>query len=308
MADADDHPAAPLIFGEVLFDHFPDGSRVLGGAPFNVAWHLQGFGLAPFFVSAVGADETGRDVLDRMKDWGMRTDGVQVDASHPTGRVTAHIVEGEPAFEIGSEQAYDYIQSDAALDSLGSDDVELIYHGSLALRETASRKAVAVLQRATGAPTFVDLNLREPWWTEALVKSCLDGATWLKLNRDELGTVTGARYETVEACEEAGGALARQCDLDAVIVTLGGEGSLLIRGGASWSEESVGLEPDEVVDTVGAGDAFSAIACIGMIRGWGPGEILRRGNAFAGEICRIRGATTADRSIYDRQLEGWRGA
>ena len=37
------------VFGEVLFDVFPDGKQVLGGAPFNVAWHLQAFGIAPYF-------------------------------------------------------------------------------------------------------------------------------------------------------------------------------------------------------------------------------------------------------------------
>ena len=52
----------PVVFGEVLFDIFPDGSRVLGGAPFNVAWHLQAFGCAPLFVSRIGEDENGEQV------------------------------------------------------------------------------------------------------------------------------------------------------------------------------------------------------------------------------------------------------
>lgn len=50
------------IFGEVLFDHFPDGSRVLGGAPFNVAWHTQAFGLAPCFISRIGNDPAGYEI------------------------------------------------------------------------------------------------------------------------------------------------------------------------------------------------------------------------------------------------------
>ncbi|MBA1332725.1 carbohydrate kinase, partial [Candidatus Endoriftia persephone str. Guaymas] len=49
----------PIIFGEVLFDCFEDGSRVLGGAPFNVAWHLQALGAAPLFISRVGDDSLG---------------------------------------------------------------------------------------------------------------------------------------------------------------------------------------------------------------------------------------------------------
>ena len=77
----------PLIFGEVLFDAFPDGSRVLGGAPFNVAWHLRALGLDPLLVSRVGADGAGDEVLRAMHDWQLDVSGVQRDPNHPTGRV-----------------------------------------------------------------------------------------------------------------------------------------------------------------------------------------------------------------------------
>lgn len=77
----------PIIVGEVLFDQFPDGQRVLGGAPFNVAWNLQGLGFAPLLVSAVGSDDAGREVRSRMEAWGMDTSGLQRSAQWPTGRV-----------------------------------------------------------------------------------------------------------------------------------------------------------------------------------------------------------------------------
>ena len=98
------------IFGEVLFDHFPDGKRVLGGAPFNVAWHLQAFGRAPRFISRVGADAEGRSVLNAMRDWGMDTQSVQVDERLPTGRVSVAIVDNEPAYDIVADCAYDTIK------------------------------------------------------------------------------------------------------------------------------------------------------------------------------------------------------
>jgi fructokinase len=305
MSDSHRPTPQPLVFGEVLFDHFPDGSRVLGGAPFNVAWHLQGFGLSPLFVSAVGADETGREVLDRMEEWGMETAGVQVARSHPTGRVTAEIVDGEPVFEIGSEQAYDYVRGDAALDALGSAAVPVVYHGTLALRGQVSRDALAALRGATNAPTFVDLNLREPWWTRDRLDACLEGASWLKLNRDELAIMAGESTETVRAAVDCAHALADSRGLATVIVTLGAHGSLMVRAGASWVRESERMATKEVVDTVGAGDAFSAVACVGMVEEWDSGDILERGNAFAGDFCRIRGATTRDRSVYERHLAAW---
>lgn len=69
--------AALLVFGEVLFDAFTDGTRVLGGAPFNVAWALQGLGQKPAFVSAIGRDPAGEAIQERMGSWGLRRDGLQ---------------------------------------------------------------------------------------------------------------------------------------------------------------------------------------------------------------------------------------
>ena len=73
-----------VVFGEVLFDRFPDGSEVLGGAPFNVAWNLQAFDARPLLVSRVGNDRLGRRILAAMKDWGMDLGGMQVDEHRPT--------------------------------------------------------------------------------------------------------------------------------------------------------------------------------------------------------------------------------
>ena len=72
------------VFGEVLFDHFPDGRRVLGGAPFNVAWHLQAFGKRPHLISRVGDDAEGQEIRTAMRDWGMSEAGLQT-GSGPGG-------------------------------------------------------------------------------------------------------------------------------------------------------------------------------------------------------------------------------
>ena len=66
----------------------PDGSRVLGGAPFNVAWHLRGFGANPLVISAVGDDAEGREVLERMTSWDLmnRRRADRPDASDGPGR------------------------------------------------------------------------------------------------------------------------------------------------------------------------------------------------------------------------------
>jgi len=100
----------PVMFGEVLFDMFPDGSVVLGGAPFNVAWHLQAFGLSPLLISRVGADALGRQVSAAMQEWGMDRSGLQLDSAHPTGTVSISFSDGEPKFDIVPNRAFDYIE------------------------------------------------------------------------------------------------------------------------------------------------------------------------------------------------------
>lgn len=305
-----DPPAGthPIVFGEVLFDHFADGSRVLGGAPFNVAWHLQGFGLEPLVITAVGEDQPGEEALERMRRWGMRTEGVQIDSLHPTGRVAAKIVHGEPRYEIGVEQAYDFLDAVRAGASVAARAVPLVYHGTLALRGDRTLSALDRVKQASGAPTFVDLNLRAPWWTLDRLRWCLASATWLKLSVEELATVTGAPLEELsseQGCFRRAREVSRRYEVATVLVTRGADGSLLVAGEHMASSGAAARAPGEILDTVGAGDGFSAVACVGLLERWSGEEILRRGNAFAADLCGIRGATTDDRSLYDRHRRRW---
>jgi len=78
-------PARPIVFGEALFDCF--GERELpGGAPLNVAWHLQALGWNPLLVSRIGADDQGQRITKRMQDWGMNTTGIQRGAARRTSQ------------------------------------------------------------------------------------------------------------------------------------------------------------------------------------------------------------------------------
>ena len=295
----------PVIFGEVLFDCFPDGSQVLGGAPFNVAWHLQGLGLHPITISRVGDDERGTQVLEAMRQWGLSAEGVQIDASRPTGVVDVSLEDGQPSYNIRPEQAFDYIDAESACGGVGDKPLALLYHGTLALRAGPSAEAVAVLQEATGIPTFLDMNLRAPWWTEPLVRWTMKAATWLKLNENELALVTRAPTEGQDARRETCRRLLRDCELTCVFVTRGEAGAESVtREGRHLREKPSPVV--DLVDTVGAGDAFSAVVLSGLIRKWPPDKVLHRAVWFAAEICRFRGATTFDRTLYDRALERWR--
>jgi len=152
----------PIIYGEVLFDCFPDGTSVLGGAPFNVAWHLQGFGLNPLMISSVGDDEIGHTVLRTMEQWNMDTSGMQISESFPTGQVKIEINEGEPSYDILAHQAYDNISFNNITSDFNNEHYALIYHGSLIRREVASKTTLQQLIEQFKLPVFVDINLRPP--------------------------------------------------------------------------------------------------------------------------------------------------
>jgi sucrose-phosphate synthase len=294
----------PVIFGEVLFDHFPDGSRVLGGAPFNVAWHLRGFNSNPLVISAVGDDAEGREVVERMTSWDLMTHGVQSDKTHPTGRVTASIVDGENRFEIAKGQAWDFIQVGPALQAASEEPAGLLYHGSLALRSDESWTTIQRLKDQTDAPSFIDINLRDPWWTRDKVDWCLSTGNWVKLNDNELAELTSKPTKSFEDCRDAALAIAAEHSIEGVIVTRGGEGALSIIGGTT-AFEAHAAPVKHLVDTVGAGDAFSAVVCLGLLQEWDHQVTLDRAAAFAADLCGIRGATTTDFALYERHLTEW---
>lgn len=298
---SDGHAPRALVFGEVLFDHFPDGGKVLGGAPFNVAWHLCGFGADPLLISAVGEDDEGRRVLDEMESWGLSTGAVRVDPEHPTGRVEATVEDGEPTFEILANQAWDHIEPriGGELSAVG-----LVYHGTLALRTEEGWHALRRALEAADAPTFVDVNLRPPWWSRERVEWCLQTARWVKLNEGELAVLSGKPVDSRAAREEAAYDLARRYEIQRLVVTRGNQGSFVV-GMDSPVLRAEAPEVPDLVDTVGAGDAFSAVMCHGILHDWSEQETLERASAFAADVCRVQGATDTDLTVYERHLRRW---
>lgn len=286
------------IFGEVLFDVFPDGQQVLGGAPFNVAWHAQAFGLSPCFISRVGNDAAGEQVIAAMHNWGMRLDGMQQDPVHPTGRVQVSLAaDNEPVYEIVPDCAYDFVDA-AALPGVGG--CELFYHGTLALRNGVSRRAVRCLKLQDNGGTFVDVNLRLPWWDTGTVHADLDGVRWTKLNSHELGLLV-PEEDTLEKRIEQ---FMRRFAPELLIVTLGDAGAL----GVTRAGETARVRPDRqqsVVDTVGAGDAFTSVVLLGLLRGWQLPLTLQRAQSFASAIVGVRGATVSDMAFYRPCIENW---
>ena len=289
--------AVPVIFGEVLFDCFPDGNSVLGGAPFNVAWHLQAFGMSPLVVSSIGDDELGKNVKSAMMDWGMGVSGLQLDPLHPTGSVDIEFNNGEPQYTIVEHRAYDYIDAER-LPPLPRN--RLLYHGTLALRNQVSREALSSLKQQHSDTVFMDVNLRDPWWEKMFVLELADDADWVKLNEDELMQLGMGTGDIESQAREFLGTH----HLKGLVVTLGGKGAIALTDDGAQT----GVSPShalEVVDTVGAGDAFTSVLILGITLQWPLGMTMQRAQQFASQMVGQQGATVHDQGFYKAMITDW---
>ncbi|MDT8311145.1 MAG: carbohydrate kinase [Methylophaga sp.] len=277
------------VFGEALFDCFADQQK-LGGAPFNVAWHLQAFGEAPLFISRVGDDALGQQIKTAMQQWGMNLAGLQIDISRPTGTVKVTLQGSEPHYQITDNVAYDFIDK-AALPALRNDVI--VYHGSLALRHPNNREVLAHLTQASSVSVFVDINLRAPWWDKESLFAWLERARWVKLNADELAELGFQSADLLQDMIR----MQTHFQLEQLIVTRGEHGAV-VRCNDGEVYEFPPSKADKVADTVGAGDAFSAMYLHGLLHGWPVTQILPKAQAFAAAVVGLQGAFTDDATFY----------
>lgn len=297
------HPERVVVlFGEVLADLFPDRS-VLGGAPFNVARHLQAFGMLPVLITRVGDDSLSRELVATMTRLGMTTEGVQQDAQHPTGQVNVHIENGGHRFEIPPDQAYDFIDANDACKVALSAAPELIYFGTLAQRNEVSFNALNKILQKVQSRRILDINLREPWYTVETIQQSLSHAELVKMSEDELEVIARLLNISESNADAQAAAMIKQFSLQQLIVTCGAEGVWQLDADGNKRVQQGGSV--ELVDTVGAGDAFTAVFITGTLRGWSSAETLSRANAFAAAICGVRGAIPAEPGFYDSFLNAW---
>jgi fructokinase len=302
------------IFGEALIDRFPDGQQILGGAPFNVAWHLQAFSQRPCFIGRVGLDAAGDKIRQAMLAWGMTVENLQTDPDHPTGTVQVTINDDQPNYEILADQAYDFI----AVPQMDSDQqYSVIYHGTLALRNRVS--AQTLLDLTTRPPrrfptglryahhpwqyqgkVFIDVNLRAPWWQKELVDQWLGRAHWAKLNDDELMLLASPQ----NTLQESMLLFLAQHQLEVLVVTCGSRGALAVNQAGEFIEVAPTADL-AVVDTVGAGDAFASVLLLGMQHGWTLQLTMERAQSFASALVGQRGATVQDLSFYQPFIDAW---
>ena len=297
MAKTIDQTGRPVIFGELLFDHYLNGEKLLGGAAFNVAWHLQAFGLRPIFVTRLGQDTEGELALTAMIRWGMDTCAVQIDHQHQTGSVLVSQSDNDNQFEIKPDQAWDFISGVLVLEWLNNLPCSLIYAGSLVQRNPISRKTLQRIILETELPVFIDINIRPPWNDVEIISSCLESAHWLKLNNHEIELLAKDKN-----LQKAAKNIKTMHDISDVYITHGEQGAMLVNdsGIKQFNAESI-----KAIDTIGAGDAYSAVVILGLHLGWSDFQIIKNANEFAARICEGLGGTPLKQSDYTALMKQW---
>ena len=280
----------PIIvgLGEILWDLLPDG-KVLGGAPANVACHAGRLGGESYVVSAVGKDKPGREILHKLKRMGLKSEYISVDVAHPTGIVTVKLDKiGVPDFTIHTGVAWDYIPWNDNLHELAK-KADAICFGSLAQRLETSRKTIRnfLLQSKKECLRIFDVNLRQSFFNKEILKESLKISDFFKLNDDELPVIS-KMFSANGSEHDISLKILDEFNLKLIAVTKGSKGSSLY----TRDEVSSYKVPEvNVVDTVGAGDAFTAVLIMGLLRGLPLKKIHENATEIAAFVCTQKGAT-----------------
>jgi fructokinase len=273
--------------GEILWDLLPEGKQ-LGGAPANFAYHAHCFGARGEIVSAIGDDVLGREIRNKVKDMNLGINNIELDAKHPTGTVSVKLDnQGTPDYTIHQKVAWDYIPWNHSISRLAK-KTEAVCFGSLAQRSTVSQHTIKKFLMNTNPDCLriFDVNLRQKYHSNDTIKQSFKLATILKCNENELKDIAGYCHITGNE-ERVVKQLITTYNLLLVAVTRGKRGSVLY----TPKLKSVISAPSvKVVDTVGAGDAFTAGICMGILFKW-PLEILhQKATKLSAFICTQKGA------------------
>ncbi len=280
-----------VALGELLWDVFPDGAR-FGGAPGNFAHHAAALGADTYLVSAVGDDDLGRQAVERLK-------GSRIDISHlatcdsrPTGSVSITVDDlGHPSYQFHDNESWDALGWTDGLAAL-ADRCDAACFGTLGQRSEQSRVTIQRFVAST-RPTalrILDINLRRPYVSDSVIDQSLGLANVLKLNDDELKFLADLYGLTAKSESDQARQMVDRFDLQLVALTRGPRGALVTDGESVFV---VAAKPTEIVDTVGAGDAFTASLTIGLLGGVDLARATEAACRIAEYVCTQAGATPA---------------
>jgi fructokinase len=271
--------------GEILWDMLPDGKEV-GGAPANFAYHTQYFGANSWVISAIGNDKLGKEIIEILKKRNINYAINKVN--YPTGTVSVKLKEGIPFYDIHENVAWDFITlNKAAISELEKADA--ICFGTLSQRSITSLKTIkkALNLVPESALKVLDINLRALYYSKEIIEDSLKAANVLKLNDEELIVLTkmfNLKRNQENSCQE----LLNKFNLKYLALTNGSKGSLLFHNDEI---SKLAVPKIKVVDTIGAGDSFTAAMIIGILNKKPLIKIHEAAVMHAAKVCAHKGAT-----------------
>lgn len=271
--------ATVVCFGEILWDLLPDGRRLLGGAPANVAYHLGRLGIAATLISRVGSDEFGRQALEELVRAGMSIVGVQTDPTLPTGSASISVDSlGVAGYEIKTQAAW------GAIEMTASGCPRAVVFGTLSQRDLRSRASLRALVNGAFERVY-DVNLRPPYTPTATVTESLRLATLVKMNQSEAEFLAG--HLDISPKPTAFAREMKRYGPRIVCVTQGARGAWLASSGFLVERSGVAAE---VCDPVGSGDAFLAALVMGLLSTDDWGRTLQSANELGAWVASRPGA------------------
>ena len=248
-----------ICFGEILWDIFEDGKK-LGGAPFNVTNSLKDLGADVEFISRIGKDFLGNEILKELKSRGVSTIFLQEDPIYPTGKVTVSIdFDGSAKYEIDNDSAWDYIEKEAKTVKMVSDASAFVF-GSLIAR-AKSFEALNSFLKVSKFSIF-DINLRPPFYNQSLLIDLMNKSDMLKFNDEELDIIANGLESPFNSIDKNIEFIAERTKTKIICVTKGKYGAVLYHHGDWFYNNGYRVK---VKDSVGAGDSFLATLINGLI-------------------------------------------
>ena len=279
----------PIVagIGELLWDMLPTGKQ-LGGALCNFAFHAMQAGCESYVISAIGQDELGAELIRTVNHLGLSVQYIQKN-SFPTSTVTIKLDDqGHPDYTIHEQVAWDHIHWNAQIMELAG-ELDAVCFGSLAQRNSVSEHSIVSLVSATksGCLKVFDINLRQQYYTKETIIQSIILSDVLKLNDDELPVVAGYSRLSGDIRSQLN-QLLEKLKLKYIVYTMGSKGSI-IEGADEYS--FIEAPRVRVADTVGAGDAFTAVFIAGILKGFPLSEVHQKATEIAAFVCTKKGAT-----------------
>jgi fructokinase len=276
------HPI--VCFGEVLWDILPSGA-VPGGAPMNVAYHLQKLNKNPALITRVGIDKRGQDLMNIFSQQGVCTDFFQVDNEYETGKVYTNPTEqNEVVYDIVKPVAWDFIAWDDTFTEV-IENADFFVFSSLAARNKVSCETLfQLLELAKNK--VLDINLRVPHFNRKIVEELIQKTDFIKMNLAELELITGW-FSNYTSIEDRMKSIREKFSIANMVVTMGGNGAILFMNGNVIKHQGYKVD---VVDTVGSGDAFLAGLLSQLLDNVTSEDALEFANGLGAFIATQRGA------------------